>query len=213
MKIKYLAHASFLITSAGGVRIITDPYESAGGIRHAPIRETADIVTVSHEHADHNHVASIRGNPAVVKQDATIKGVKIRAIPVAHDEKGGGQRGKNTIFCLEVDGIRLCHCGDLGHILTEAQVKAIGAVDILMVPVGGFYTIDAGIASRVCDQLNPRIVLPMHYKTEKVDYPITGVEEFLKGKTGVVRAEGSELDISADKLPRTRQIIVLRQSL
>ena len=213
MKIKYLAHAAFLITSADGTRIVTDPYETSGGIKHGPINETADIVTVSHEHGDHNNVSAVKGNPEVVKASAEVKGIKIKAVPTAHDDKNGSQRGKNTIFCFEVDGINICHAGDLGHTLTTEQVKAIGKVDVLMVPVGGFFTIDANTATKVCDQLKPKIIMPMHYKTDKLNFPINGVDDFLNGKTNVTLSSNSEIELKAGKLPAATQIIVLKQSL
>jgi L-ascorbate metabolism protein UlaG (beta-lactamase superfamily) len=213
MKIKYLAHAAFLITSENGIKIVTDPYETSEGLKHGAIKETADIVTVSHEHGDHNNIAAVKGNPKVVKDSAEVKGIKIKAVPTAHDDKGGSQRGKNTVFCFEVDGINICHAGDLGHELSAEQVKATGKVDVLMVPVGGFFTIDARTATKVCDQLKPKVIIPMHYKTEKLNFPITGVDEFLKGKSNVTRPNESEIELKAGKLPAVMQIIVLKQAL
>jgi L-ascorbate metabolism protein UlaG (beta-lactamase superfamily) len=213
MKIKYLAHAAFLIESESGVRIITDPYETSPGLKHGAIQETADIVTVSHEHGDHNNVGAVRGNPKAVRASTEVKGIKFKAIPAAHDNSGGSQRGKNTIFCFEVDGVNICHAGDLGHMLSEEQVKAIGRVDVLMLPVGGFFTIDAKTATRVSEQLKPKVVIPMHYKTGKLDFPIAGVDEFLKGKENVTIASGSEIELKAGALPAAMQIMALKPSL
>jgi L-ascorbate metabolism protein UlaG (beta-lactamase superfamily) len=213
MKIKYLAHASFLITSGSGIRIVTDPYAISGGIKHGPITETADIVTVSHEHGDHNNTAAVKGNPKVVRETAEVKGIKIRAVSTAHDDKGGSQRGKNNIYCFEVDGVNVCHAGDLGHELTAEQVKAIGKVDVLMIPVGGFFTIDAKTATKVCDQLKPKVIIPMHFRTEKLDFPIKGVDDFILGKNNVTRSNESEIEFKADNLPADTRIIVLKQSL
>ncbi len=213
MKIKWLAHAAFLITSDSGTRIITDPYETMNALKHGEIKETADIVTVSHDHGDHNNVAAVRGKPQVVRDTAEVKGIKIKAIASAHDDTGGSQRGKNIIFCFEVDGINICHAGDLGHVLTEAQVKAIGKVDVLMVPVGGFFTIDAKAADYVCNQLKPSVIIPMHFKTDKITFPIHGVDEFLKGKNNVARVSGSEIELKAGSLPASARIILLKQSL
>jgi L-ascorbate metabolism protein UlaG (beta-lactamase superfamily) len=213
MKIKYLAHAAFLITSQKGIRIVTDPYETSGGLKHGAIKETADIVTVSHEHGDHNNVSAVKGNPKVVKTSAEVKDIKIKAVSTAHDDKGGSQRGKNTVFCFEVDGVNVCHAGDLGHVLTAEQVKAVGKVDVLMIPVGGFFTIDAVTATKVCEQLKPKVIIPMHYKTDKLNFPITSVEDFLKGKSNVTRSNDSEIEIKPGKLPASAQIVVLKQSL
>jgi L-ascorbate metabolism protein UlaG (beta-lactamase superfamily) len=213
MKIKYLAHASFLITSQSGVKIITDPYTAAGGLKYKPISETADIVTVSHEHGDHNFTDAVKGYPAVLRADGEVKGIKFKVINVAHDEHDGKQRGKNSIFCFEVDGVKLCHAGDLGHILTPEQTKAVGKIDVLMLPVGGFFTIDAAAATVVAEQLKPTIILPMHYKTDKADFPIAGVGEFLISKPNVTRQTGSEIELTAGKMPEKTQIIVLKPAL
>jgi L-ascorbate metabolism protein UlaG (beta-lactamase superfamily) len=213
MKIKYLAHAAFLITLDNGARIITDPYETSPGIAHKEIKETADIVTVSHEHGDHNNVAAVKGNPIILRDGGKIKGIKIRAATAYHDNQGGAQRGKNIVFCFEVDGVNVCHAGDLGHELSAEQIKAIGRVDVLMIPVGGNYTIDAKVAAKVCDQLKPKVIIPMHYKTDKIMIPIAGVEDFLKSKSNVTRSNESEIEFKAGKLPGATQIIVLKASL
>jgi L-ascorbate metabolism protein UlaG (beta-lactamase superfamily) len=214
LKIKYLGHASFQITSEKGVKIITDPYTPAGGIKHAPIKESADIVTVSHEHGDHNFTKSVQGNPVVLRDNGEANGIKVKAVPAEHDDQGGSQRGKNMIFCFAIDGINVCHMGDLGHMLTAAQVKAIGKADVIMIPVGGFFTIDAATAGKVADQLKPAVIIPMHYKTDKTpEFPISGVDDFLKGKVNVSRINGSEVELTPGKLPQAPQIVVLKAAL
>jgi L-ascorbate metabolism protein UlaG (beta-lactamase superfamily) len=213
MKIKYLAHASFLITSDSGTKIVTDPYAASGGLKYKPITEAADIVTVSHEHGDHNYTAAVKGNPVILKTDGETKGIKFKVVAAAHDDHDGKQRGKNSIFCFEVDGVKICHAGDLGHILTPAQTKSVGKVDVLMLPVGGFFTIDAAAATVVGEQLNPAIIFPMHYKTDKADFPIAGVGEFLVSKANATRSKESEIELSAGKLPEKTQIIVLKPAL
>ena len=115
MKIKWLGHASFLIISDSGLKIITDPYVTGGDLSYGQIKESADIVTVSHDHTDHNNVAAVQGSPRVVRGAAEVKGIKFNGIPTYHDDTGGGKRGKNTIICFEIDGMRVCHLGDLGH--------------------------------------------------------------------------------------------------
>ena len=213
MKIKYLAHASFLITADDGTKIITDPYTAGQGFKYAPIDEAADIVTVSHDHGDHNNVAGIKGNPQEVRESTTVKGISIKAVPTAHDEKGGSERGKNTVMCLVVNGVRVVHLGDLGHLLTDNQVVEIGKVHVLLVPVGGFFTIDAAAAKEVADQVRARVIIPMHYKTEKCELPIGGVEDFLKAKDNVTKVDGSELEFTVPTLPTGPQIMVLKPSL
>ena len=213
MNIKYLGHACFLITSDAGMRIITDPYETGGGLSYGEITESADIVAVSHEHSDHNNVAAVGGNPKVVRGKARVKGIDFGAIPCYHDDAGGKARGKNTIFCFEVDGIKVCHLGDLGHRLSGTQVAELGEVDILLVPVGGFFTIDARGAIELCGRIKPRVVIPMHYKTSKCDYPIAGVERFLQGKEEVTRSGVSEAEFKSGELPPPTQIVVLKPAL
>jgi len=213
MKIKYLAHAAFLITSDSGFKIITDPYTAGGGIKHGEIKETADVVTISHEHGDHNNSGVIKGNPQVLREAGMVRGIKFKAVPAAHDNQGGKQRGKNIIFCFEVDGVKVCHCGDLGHELNAEQVKATGAVDVLMIPVGGFFTIDAKTATRVGEQLKPKVIIPMHFKTEKLDFPIASADEFTRGQGNVTHVNGSEIELKAGNLPAATQIMVLKPSL
>lgn len=213
MKIKYLAHAALLITSEKGVKIVTDPYHTGHGFKYGAIEETADIVTVSHEHGDHNNADAIKGNPQVMRTSGTVKGIVIKAVITAHDDINGSQRGKNTVFCLNVDGVNICHLGDLGHELSVAQLKEIGPVDVLIIPVGGFFTIDAATATKVAAQIKPRIIIPIHYKTDKSDIPIKGVDEFLKGKSNVLQTGKSEIEVKAGSLPATTQIIVLAPSL
>ena len=211
MRIKYLAHACFLITSAGGTRIITDPYTTTPHFRHGEIAEAADIVTVSHEHGDHNNTAAVRGNPVVLRESAEIKGINFIAVPGWHDDVKGSKRGSNVMFSFEVDGMRIAHLGDVGHVLNEAQLTGLGRVDVLMVPVGGFFTIDAAAATEVCRQLDPRVIVPMHFRTKLGLQEIAGAEEFLRGKTGVERQDTSEVEL--ETLPPAARIIVLKPAL
>jgi L-ascorbate metabolism protein UlaG (beta-lactamase superfamily) len=213
MKLKWLAHASFLITADDGTRIITDPYSYGEGFDHAAIEETADIVTVSHEHADHNNADAVKGNPQVVKDSAEVKGISIKAVPTAHDESGGSERGSNNIYCFQVDGIRVCHMGDLGHLLTDNQVVEIGKVHVLLIPVGGFFTIDAKTAQMVAEQVRARVIIPMHYKTDKMNLPISGLDDFLKDKENVSKVDGSEVEFTRADLPSSPTIMVLQPSL
>jgi L-ascorbate metabolism protein UlaG (beta-lactamase superfamily) len=214
MKIKWLGHSAFLITSDSGTRIITDPYKPADDLKYGEIKESADIVTVSHDqHTDHNNVAAVRGNPQVVRKTTEAKGIKFKGIPTYHDDAGGSKRGRNTVLCFEIDGVNVCHMGDLGHPLSQAQLAELDKVDVLLIPVGGFFTIDAKTASRVCDQLKPRVVIPMHYKTAKLDFPITGVDEFLRGKDNVTRLDSSEVELKKGELPAGTQIMVPKPAL
>jgi L-ascorbate metabolism protein UlaG (beta-lactamase superfamily) len=215
MKIKWLGHSCFMITSGAGIKIITDPYTTDERLQYDEIKESAAIVTVSHEHLDHNNAAAIGGNPKVIKEAVTAEssGIEFKGTPTYHDNIKGSQRGKNTIFCFEVDGVRICHLGDLGHQLDDKQIADLGEVDILLIPVGGFYTIDAQVATQVCNQIKPRVIIPMHYRTDKCSFPITGVDEFIRGKENVKRLDTSEIELKAGGLPAITQIIVLKSAL
>lgn len=215
MKIKWLGHACFLITSRDGVRIITDPYTVGEGINYSPIKETADVVVVSHDHDDHSNVSAVKGTPEVVKGTGlkTARDIQFRGVATYHDTFQGTQRGPNNVFCFIIDAIRLCHLGDLGHVLSPGQVNEIGAVDILFIPVGGFYTIDAPVASQVCDQLKPKIAIPMHFKTPDCAYPLAGVEDLLKDKKDVMHVENSEVDFEQERFPIATKIVLLQPAL
>lgn len=215
MRVKWLGHSCFLITSRGGLRVITDPYAVGGGINYSPIKETADVVVVSHGHDDHSNVSAVQGKPEVVKGDGkkTARGIQFKGIATYHDASQGKRGGLNTVFCFTIDDIKLCHLGDLGHVLSPGQVNEIGAVDILFVPVGGFYTIDAPVASQVCNQLKPKMAIPMHFKTPDCAYPLAGVEDFLKGKKDVRQVEDSEVDFEQERLPAATEIVLLQPAL
>ncbi len=213
MKIKWLGHASFMITSETGTKIITDPYVTTENLNYGEIKESADIVTVSHEHTDHSNVSAVRGSPEVVRGTARAEGIEFKGIPTYHDNTEGKQRGKNTIFCFEVDGIRVCHLGDLGHPLSDEQVAELASVDILLIPVGGFFTIDAKVAGQLCDRLKPKVIIPMHFRNDKCTFPLAGVDEFLQGKEGVSRLDTSEVEFKQGELPATTKIVVLKPAL
>jgi len=138
-----------------------------------------------------------------------VQGVEFRALPAFHDEERGRQRGKVQIFCFTLDGLRLCHLGDLGELLSPEQVSAIGALDVLLVPVGGHFTIDPQQASRLVESLRPKIVIPMHYKVPKVNFPIRPVEDFLRLQKRVEQVRGSEIEVRPDTLPADTTVYVL----
>ena len=215
MKIKWLGHAAFLLTARDGTRVITDPYATGAGLSYGEIRESADVVLVSHEHMDHNSVQGVGGSPEVIRGAGIhrAKGIEFKGVASFHDPSGGKQRGPNTIFCFALDEIKFCHLGDLGHVLSKEQVAQIGQVDVLFIPVGGFFTIDANEATQVAKQLKPKVIVPMHFKTPKCDYPITPVEDFLRGKERVRKVGSSEVEIEANSLPEATSIWVLEPAL
>lgn len=217
MKIKWLGHASFLITSNDGTKVLTDPYLSGGfggAIGYGPIKERADVVTVSHAHDDHNDVGSL---PQGFEEVSTpgkheVAGLTITGIKTFHDPKKGKERGRNIVFVMDIDGMRVAHLGDLGHRLSDEEVEAIGKVDVLMIPVGGYFTIEPRDALAVARSLGPSVVLPMHYKTGSVTFPIKPVEDFLSLAGKHERPGKSEIEIRREDLGKER-IIALDHAL
>jgi L-ascorbate metabolism protein UlaG (beta-lactamase superfamily) len=206
MKIKYVGHACFLVTTGGGTRIITDPYESGsydGAVKYRPVDDAADIALVSHGHPDHNHVAGVPGSPRVVDEPGktAARDVSILGVPCWHDTSGGSERGANIIFRIEADGLSVCHLGDLGHPLDTGTADSLLPVDVLLLPVGGFFTVGNEQADGIMGALSPKLVIPMHYRTAGVDFPIAPVEDFLEGRDGVRYGEGSEVEFLQDDLP------------
>jgi len=218
VRIQFLGHSCFLITTGSGTRILTDPYDPsgyAGQMNYAPISEPVDVVTVSHDHADHAGQRLVRGSPIIIKGDGKFAaaGVEFLGIGTFHDDSQGSRRGRNTVFVISADGLRIAHMGDLGHVLTADQAAEIGNVDIALIPVGGFFTIDAAQAEKVARQLDVNLVIPMHFRTDKCSFPIASVDDFVRGKPNVVRTGGSVLEVSADSIPAERQIVVLEPAM
>jgi L-ascorbate metabolism protein UlaG (beta-lactamase superfamily) len=218
MKIKFLGHASFLITTAEGTRLQFDPYEPGGfngAIGYGPFTEAADIVVVSHDHADHGCVAAVPGKPLVVTgaNSQNIRGVELLRHKTYHDANQGGKRGENIVTVCRAEGLSVCHLGDLGHLLSAEDVKALGKVEVLLAPVGGLFTIDAEAATKVMASLSPRICIPMHYKTPKAGFPIAPIDGFLQGKKNVKRLGTNEVEISVENLPKETEIWVLEPAL
>ncbi len=220
MKLKWFGHAAFLCTTENGVRILTDPYNAEVGYR-VPLLE-ADYVTISHDHFDHNSVENVPGRHEVVKGPGRHQlgdsGIVATGITTNHDDQGGAKRGKNTVFCFnlpdEGEVIRLCHLGDLGHQLTDDQLAAVGKVDILLIPTGGTYTLDpAGAAAQVA-VIQPRVVVPMHYKTAALSFPLKPVDDFLGEMIGskVEGPDGTEFITGSKELrqlPQSKTPLVL----
>jgi len=218
MRIKWLGHSAFQLTAADGTSVITDPYvpgSFSGAVKYDPIRETADAVTVSHHHQDHDGVSHLPGKPKVFEGKGTFKvaTVSISGFETFHDANEGAGRGRNTVFVFEADRLRVCHCGDLGHVLTLQQAAAVGKVDVLLVPVGGTFTVDAAAAHKIVEQLAARVTIPMHYKTDKLGFDIAGVDGFVQGKANVKRVGSPEVELSAGKLPAKPEIWVLEHAL
>ncbi len=182
MLFKHIGHAEFLIETESGVRIVTDPYDAGCGYPVRPV--AADVALVSHHHHDHDAVENLRGEPRIIDTAGRFTpetGIKVTAVRAFHDDANGSKRGETLLFLIEAEGLRIVHLGDLGCGLKEEQQEILKKPDILMVPTGGFYTIDAIQAREITEQLGARIILPMHYKTQfNSEWPISGPEPFLE---------------------------------
>lgn len=203
MIIQHIGHAEFLIETESGMRIVTDPYDEGCGY---PVRKLkADAALVSHGHHDHNAVDTLEGLQTVVDaagEYTLAAGVRVTAMKGYHDDALGSKRGETLLFLLETEGLRIVHLGDLGCLPDEEQAEKLKRPDILMIPVGGFYTIDGKTARRVAEILEARTVLPMHYKTKyNAGWPISGPEEFLEGiPEGEIRRDIEVLRVTAADL-------------
>ncbi len=214
MKIRWLGHSCFLLTGDSGATLLTDPYDTdayPGTLLYAPLDESPDVVTSSHGHADHANIEAIGGTPEIVRTPAPREaaGFSIRGVDSFHDTQAGAMRGDNIIFIIRTDGITVCHLGDLGHELTPGQVREIGVVDVLLIPVGGTFTIDAATATRIWQQLAPPLAIPMHYRNDKCLFTIDGVKRFITGKRNVETPGFSEITLEKEKLPPSPKIVVL----
>ena len=222
MEIKFLGHSSFEVRGKE-VTIVTDPFDPKKvGFKFPKIE--ADIVTVSHEHGDHNYIKGVGGLPAGRQGEPflisgpgeyEVQGVRVFGIPAFHDDKKGAERGKVTLYLIELDGLSIVHLSDLGHKLEHDQVEELNQVDILMVPVGGIYTINAETAAEVVAQLEPKIVVPMHYQVpELTGLPkkLDPVEKFLEqmGEENVRREK--KLKVSKSSLPDDTEVVVLERT-
>jgi L-ascorbate metabolism protein UlaG (beta-lactamase superfamily) len=184
MIIQFYGHSCFKITTkpAGrgkeDVNIFLDPFDKSVGLR--PPQGQADLVLVSHDHPDHNNVSALKGEPRVIDipGEYSAKGVNIIGINSYHDDKKGSEKGLNTIYVLETEDMRICHMGDLGSDLTEKQYEAINGIDILMIPVGGKYTLDGELAAKIVRKIEPKIVIPMHFKTKGSEIDIEDEAKF-----------------------------------
>jgi L-ascorbate metabolism protein UlaG (beta-lactamase superfamily) len=215
VKIKFIGHSCFVITSENNIKILTDPFalDNNLALNYIKPNENVDIVTVSHEHFDHNSTEGLPGKPIILKKNVvkTLKDVSIRSIVGTwHDDSTGKERGPNTIFYFTVDDVNICHLGDLGHQLTKDEIKAIGKVDVLLIPIGGVFTIDADGAGKVADSINPKIVIPMHFKTNCCLWLTSTTEDFTRGKKNVRKLNTNEVDITASGLPDKTEVFVLK---
>lgn len=208
MDISWLGHSCFRIKGKHAT-VIIDPYSPELG--YSLGKPAARIVTVSHQHPGHSYTQGIGGEPRVIRGpgEYEIGGVLIIGLATFHDAERGKNRGKNTVYLMEVDDISVCHLGDLGHVLTSEQVEEMGGVDVLLLPVGGVSTIDASMAAEVVRQLEPKVIVPMHYKTPALSWALDPVDKFLK-EIGVKQVDSqAKLSLSRSSLPASAQVFLL----
>jgi len=208
LRIRWHGHSCFEITNE--ITVVTDPHDGESIGIHAP-DVLGDIILVSHDHYDHNSVESVEKEESIVVRDGRIKtvlGVKIRGVASFHDESARRKRGENIIYEFTMDNISFCHLGDLGHELDEGAVHQIGDVDVLFIPIGGNFTIDAEKAWNVINDIKPNIVIPMHYKFGGLSLPIAEIDPFLAKNNFDVLHVGNEINIEREDMPENPEIWV-----
>ncbi len=216
MTITYLGHSSFKLKGKKGT-LVTDPYHEYVGFKMPTT--SADIITISHDHKDHNAFEQITGTarrkkPFIIKEagEYEVGGISVFGVPTYHDDQKGSLRGPNLVFTSLIDHVSVCHLGDLGHELTPTQLEAIGSIDVLLIPVGGVYTIDPKLATKLIHTLEPAYAVPMHYRTDKHDKKVFGdlatVDDFIKEYGAEPQILG-KLDLDKNNLPEETELVVL----
>jgi L-ascorbate metabolism protein UlaG (beta-lactamase superfamily) len=208
MEIKWFGQSCFMLTTGNRTKIVIDPFNASWLVRYKLPDVTADIVITSHNHGDHNNVKCIKGNYVHINKPGkySVKGIDITGILTSH----GFPRGKNVIFKFTIDGLNICHCGDLGRMLTEEQVAELGNVDVLMIPVGGSATINAEKASKVAGLLKAKVVIPMHYRTDKFKPPMmAGVDKFIEVMGNCKKPGKQSVEITRDNIGEYAGALVL----
>jgi len=213
MQISYLGHSSFKIKTKTAT-LVTDPYSSKVGFKMPKVE--AEIVTVSHDHYDHNFVEAVKGRPFVITGpgEYEIKEVGVHGLATYHDAKEGEDRGNNTVYLISAEDLTVCHLGDLGHQLSTRMVEEIGEIDVLLIPVGGQFTIGPKRAVEVITQVEPRIVIPMHFRTNRHQAKgfskVLPVDAFLK-QIGVEYKKEEKLVVSKSGLEEEMEVVVLKE--
>lgn len=208
MEITWLGHACFKIRGTQAT-IITDPYSPDLG--YSLDKPAARIVTVSHQHSGHSYVQGVSGEPKLITGpgEYEVSGVPITGMATFHDDEEGRKRGKNTAYLIEINEVAVCHLGDLGHMLTTGQMEEVGNVDVLLLPVGGVSTINAATAAEIVRQLEPKVVIPMHYKTEALNWMLEPVDGFLKEMGAKGLTPKPKLLVTKANLPTSTQVFLL----
>jgi len=215
MIIQYYGHSCFKLTTKpagrgnGDVSVFFDPFDKSIGLR--PPQGSADLVLVSHQHHDHNNVEAVKGEPQVIDipGEYSVKGINIIGLPTYHDDKNGVERGQNTVYILETEDMRVCHMGDLGTELTDKQYDTVSGVDILMIPVGGNYTIDGEKAAKIVKKIEPKIIIPMHFKAKGLTVEIEDEKKFCDAIGTCPDKKVSKLNLKAKDLAEKRMEVIL----
>ena len=208
MDVTWLGHGCFRLRGRSA-SVVTDPYPPSLGARLP--RLEADLVTVSHQHENHSYVQTVVRDPYVISGagEYEVAGVTVTGLPTFHDDRQGELHGRNTVYLIEVDDVRVCHLGDLGHTLSDGHLEAIANADVLLVPVGGGKTLDGARGAELVRQVEPRVVVPMHYALPAIRMELAPVERFLK-EMGVTEAEPqAKLSMQASSGEAETRVVVL----
>lgn len=210
MQITWYGHSCFLLTSESGYSILTDPCDQETGYELHDL--VCDAVTISHEHHDHNCLAIVSGSPLIFRApgEYTAGDVSLTGFPSFHDSVKGQSRGENIVFLYQIDGLKVLHLGDLGHMLPEETIAKIGDVDVLLAPIGGYYTLNAKAATELADRLNAKVLIPMHYKTPALHFDIEGLEPLLAANASrhVHHLNANTATLTSDTLGECRLLIL-----
>ncbi|MDL2258025.1 MBL fold metallo-hydrolase [Eubacteriales bacterium OttesenSCG-928-K08] len=211
MNIRWFGHSCFMLTAENGTRILTDPYDETVGYPMHKLE--AEILTISHDHFDHNYLGMLKNEPRVIKGvgEWELNGLRIVGIDSPHDDVDGQKRGRNTIFVFEMDGLRIAHLGDLGCIPSDDVIDALGNLDVLFAPIGGTFTIEPAAAREIANRTNANVLIPMHYQTPVLKFKdeLIGVAALISTATGcrIHRLNQSECTITPKSLGEDRLLV------
>ena len=207
MKIKYYGHSCFALKYEGGPVLVTDPFDAS--VTYPPCEAECDAALVSHDHFDHNHIQTLKGNFTVIKEAGAyeVGSVKVTATHSYHDPEQGALRGENLLMRVEGEGLAIAHLGDLGHMPNDAQKAALANLDILMLPIGGTYTIDTPQAEALIAELKPRRVIAMHFKTDAYEINISTCDAFAKDMNAVFMP--NEIEVTRENIDTLPEVMIL----
>ncbi|MBD5560354.1 MAG: MBL fold metallo-hydrolase [Clostridia bacterium] len=214
MRIRYIGHSCFAFETKGGVRLVIDPYDNSIGL--TPVRETADMVLVTHHHFDHDYVQGVQGEYTLVDSPGEYQSgdVRVTGYTLPHDSAGGSERGFVTAYLIEADGLRILHMGDVGGMPDDSFFDAVGRIDVLLIPVGGRYTVDAEGALAICERIRPNLMIPMHYKTHRLKIDIDPVTPFVTASRSEydIQRQGDVLVLDGDTKKKRGRVILMENS-